>query len=170
MTIIELNEPDVALKPVIPKIKKCLGGNTVVGIFAVWCPHCSSMRDDWDLLKNDLKAAKVNVVEIESANLDRMRSAHPLMFKKIYGVSDRVYYPMIQMWKKNKSMEYEDERTYDNMKKVITDYYKTKPKAAAAKKKAKGTTKAKKGGAYNFKEFEKQLDAFIKKTIKENSR
>lgn len=165
MTIIELNNIDDELASNVRDISRCLKDDTVVLVWAVWCPHCVVMKDDWERLKSTI-SKRVNVVEIESSNLDKIRDSHKALFKKLYGKDGRVHFPMIKMWKDNVGIEYENERTFAGMKKAINKHY---PKAAKAKKVVSG---AQGGGgnsndnAFNVRQLQIELNRYIANILK----
>jgi thiol-disulfide isomerase/thioredoxin len=173
MKLIEFNNVDDDFEQNVRDINSCLSSKAVVLVWAVWCPHCVSMKDDWQRLKSDLQGKNVHVVEIESSNLEKLKTQDPTTFKKLYPSGDRVYFPMIQTWKDKKPTEYNDERTYDKMKSILQAFNapaKNEKNAKNAKKgikakKAKTGTKKQRGGGNSvrdeFANFEKELAEFI---------
>jgi thiol-disulfide isomerase/thioredoxin len=187
MTIVEFNNApnnDADYKSNTTKIKKCLGQDTIVLVWATWCPHCTTMKDDWKLLKDDV-GKKVNVVEIESGNLDRIRQQSADLYNKIVPQGDKIFFPTIKLYKGNKSKLYEEERSFPVMKKHITKHYSKAQGAKAVKKPVKKpvkvTKKVHKGGADNtatatnatkikdIRKIQTELNTFIQNVIQKNN-
>jgi thiol-disulfide isomerase/thioredoxin len=177
MTVVEFNNNDDDFHSNTTKIKDCLKQNTVVLVFAVWCPHCTMMKEDWRLLKEDM-GNKVNVVEIESSNLDRIRSQDKELYKKLFPQEEKVFFPMIKMFKNNKAKVYEEERKFHTMKHHINKHYLTKtrkkPKVAKKpkvipKKQRGGATEnnAKKEEVTKIKKLQLDLNKFVENLIKQ---
>jgi thiol-disulfide isomerase/thioredoxin len=190
MKIIEFNNPDDDFESNTSEIRECLKGHTIVLIFASWCPHCVVMKPEWKQLKTELND-KVNIVEIESTNLNKIQQEDKVLFKKLFPRNNRVMFPTIKLYKDNRSHVYDNERTFDVMKKKFLTHFtkqtntkkntnskdKIKTKSATKKdtkdtkdgkdgktKKSTKKTQPKKGGTPHLK-FKKDLDTFIKKMI-----
>ena len=43
---------------------------TVVFVYANWCPHCTSMKPEWQHVKDEL-SKRVNMIEIEDSDADK---------------------------------------------------------------------------------------------------
>lgn len=168
MKTIEFNNADDDFKTNVGHIQECMKGPAIVLVWAVWCPHCTTMKGEWEKLKQS-QGSKVHFVEIESTNLDKIRSGHKTLFKKLYAQPDRVSYPTIKFIKNSKGTVYENPRTYEDMKKHAEVFFKstnakktaTKPKTASTKK----TTPQKGGNSTLMTEkraFQKELSNYIK--------
>jgi thiol-disulfide isomerase/thioredoxin len=175
----------------IPAIRNSMGQNAVVLVWASWCPHCVTLKPDWNRLKRSIDPS-INLIEIESQNLDKIRESNRTLFKKLYPDENRVFYPLIKSFSQNKGKIYEAERSMPVMKKMFeielikTTNPKTKlnstqdkksnktndksskddstPKKDKLKSKTKGK-KNKKGGTIEEqkKKFDKHVEGFIKK-------
>lgn len=139
------------------KIRSCLDQPTVVLVWAEWCPHCHIMKGDWERIKNDVDSKLVNIVEIESGNLDRIRAQDKALFKKLYPQSNSVFYPMIKTWKNKKGRVYSAPRNYSSMKEHIDKQFTqaAKPKKTKATPKKASTAKVKKTPAKQTGGYEK---------------
>lgn len=163
MTIVKFNNPDDNYDETIKKINSCVKGNSVVLVWAIWCPHCISMKEDWERLS--LYASdKVNFVEIESGNLEKIKSQNKSLFKKLYADPERVFFPMIKVLKDKKSSLYEDERSFDKMKQHIDKQFPKKSKKTSKKTTQKGGSKIK---LVDIHEFQRELDSYIKEILKD---
>lgn len=136
---IEFNNADDDYKTNVATIKRHMKGPTIVLVWAVWCPHCVSMKSDWESLK-EAHGNTAHFVEIESTNLERIKQQNKALFKQLYVKPDRVFYPMIMMRKDNKGKLYEEERSFEVMKKHVDDFYK-KPVRKTTKKPTKKLVK-----------------------------
>lgn len=157
MTVVKFNNPEDDYKDTVAKINSCVKENTVVLVWALWCPHCINMKNDWEKLSKSSKN-KVNFVEIESTNLEKIKMQNKMLFKKLYPNPERVFFPMIKVWQDKKSHVYEDERTYEKMKQHIDKKF-SKPKKVLDKK-----SKKQKGGS-DIKKFQNELDTYIKQIL-----
>lgn len=168
MKVIQFNDVEDDYASNVKEIEQAMKQPSVVLVWAVWCPHCTSMKQDWEQLKTTAKS-KTNFIEIESGNLEKIKATHKSLFKKLYKQPDRVFYPMIQMRKNNVSKLYEDDRTYTDMKKSLDSHFKTavaSKKGKPATKKAKGTKpKSLKGGGNTdpsgMAKFQRDLNDYI---------
>ena len=142
MTIIEFNNSHDDLNKNVGMIERCLGSKAVILVWAVWCPHCTSMKDDWNYLKNNTRG--INFIEIESGNLERIKETNRNLYRKLFPQSDRVFYPMIKTWNNSKGQVYQDERTLEAMKSHLEKKFKnTKKKTDKSKKESKKESKTK---------------------------
>lgn len=173
MPVIELNSQNENVTEKIPQIKGSIASSAVVLVWATWCPHCVSMKGEWNKFKKSVDPA-INVVEIESQNLERIKHRDRQLFKKLYPDEHRVFYPLIKSFSKSKGEIYEDQRKSAVMKK----HFETRLNTSHAKKndkqpqkpKKQGTPKKKKGGdgsATNIEMFKKELDHYIKNLMKQ---
>lgn len=121
---IALNSVNDAASEKSEEIKDTLRGRVVVLIWATWCPHCTSMKGDWDKLKSDASMKSFSFIEIESANLDRL---DPKLSKRLTGTKG-VYFPMIKTFNNNRSKEYKGSRDFKSMKEGFTKTLSPKPK------------------------------------------
>lgn len=170
MPHIELNSSsdDVASK--IPVIRECMGQRAVVLVWASWCPHCVTLKPNWNKFRNSVDK-RINVIEIESQNLDKIRDKNKALFKKLYSDENRVFYPMIKSFSNNKGRVYEDERTSKAMKSffekdLVTEPAKPIKKNTKSKDKPKPKPKqSKKGGMVeeHKKKLDKHVEGFIEK-------
>jgi len=181
--IIELNKYTDNLKSRSQAMTKVLDKNTIVLIWAVWCPHCVNMKDDWNRVKKVVPRG-VHIIEVESGNYNKLQNEHPLLYQRLNTNTDRMYFPMIKMWKNKDCVEYEGERNFKDMNTAIQKYYKThnakkddkmqknKKKLPTPKGKKQGDKKsAKKGGdvkggvppmsAYKMRALQKDLNNYI---------
>jgi thiol-disulfide isomerase/thioredoxin len=151
MAIIEFNDINDDFKTNTSKIHQSITKRpSVVLVWASWCPHCIIMKDDWQMLKNDV-GKKVTIIEIESGNLDRIRENNSLLYKKLFPNQDKVFFPMIKMYKDSKVTNYEQERKYPTMKHHVTKHLLSSKKNNKVSKPTKKPTIARnqKGGADN---------------------
>lgn len=170
MKVVEFNNADDDFATNVKTIKECIKGPTIVLAWAQWCPHCIMMKEEWQTLKNATHK-KINIIEIESTNLNKIQEADRALFGKLYEDPTRVYYPMIKTFKNNKAKPYNDERTYDKMKKHVDATFK---KTTSDEKKTTKNIKAIKpksqqGGDVNKKsviEFKKEFDRYVRNALK----
>lgn len=181
--VIELNTATDDVSKKLPEIKQRLGGKAVVLVWASWCPHCISMKPDWNNFKRTVRS-DITIIEIESQNLEKIRHSNDPLFKKLYPDENRVMYPLIKSFNANKGRVYEQERTGAAMKKnfektlndgKITKYKSDesksikqmaddKKKTGAKKKTPKPTkTPVKKGGDSPTREINSFVKDFLKK-------
>lgn len=67
--------------------------DTVVFIYANWCPHCRDMKPEWNELKNQL-GDTVETIEIEDSDFDKDMKLHTIRNQKLNGEKIDVYgYP-----------------------------------------------------------------------------
>jgi thiol-disulfide isomerase/thioredoxin len=161
MKIIEFNTPEDDFDRNVGEIEKAMKEPSVVLVWAVWCPHCTSMKEDWDKLKKTSRKT-TNFIEIESGNLEKIKSTNKALFKKLYKQPDRVFYPMIQMRKNNTSKLYNKDRTFTEMKKSVDTHFKKAPKKATPKKKAqRGGGGEQDASASGMAKFQRELNDYI---------
>jgi thiol-disulfide isomerase/thioredoxin len=180
--VIELNTASDDVSKKLPEIKQRLGGKAVVLVWASWCPHCISMKPDWNYFKRTVRS-DITIIEIESQNLEKIRHSNDPLFKKLYPDENRVMYPLIKSFNANKGRVYEQERTGAAMKKNFettlgdgkttksNDKSKTVKKLADDKKKTGSkkrvpkptTTSVKKGGDGAIREINSFVKDFLKK-------
>lgn len=141
MKIVEFNNIDDDFNSNATQIRKCLDEPTIVLVFATWCPHCQVMKPAWEQLKNEI-SPKVNIIEIESVNLDRIRANNMKLYKKLFPKDDKVYFPTIKMWKDKKGKMYDSERDFNTMKTKMVKHF-----AKKTNKAKKATTKLNKTNA-----------------------
>lgn len=169
MKIINFNSHEDDYKTNVRKIQEAMKGPAIVLVWAVWCPHCTVMKNDWEQLKQS-HGSKAHFVEIESTNLEKIRGANKQLFKKLYAKPDQVSYPMIKFIKDNKGKVYQEERSYPEMKQHADKYF-AKNKATATKKPKK--QKKQKGGddiktpviTSDMKKFQAELNDYIKNVL-----
>jgi hypothetical protein len=141
------------------------------------------MKDDWNRVKKVVPRG-VHIIEVESGNYNKLQNEHPLLYQRLNTNTDRMYFPMIKMWKNKDCVEYEGERNFKDMNTAIQKYYKThnakkddkmqknKKKLPTPKGKKQGDKKsAKKGGdvkggvppmsAYKMRALQKDLNNYI---------
>lgn len=171
MKIVEFNGFEDDYKKKVKHVQDAMKGPAIVLVWATWCPHCTTMKDDWNRLKQ-ANANVAHIVEIESSNLEKIRNADRALFKRLYSRPDQVSYPMIKFVRSNKGSVYDKERTFDEMQKHATTYFKKSkkkaaPKAAAKTVPKKGTASAKKlsGGNADIKDFQRELNDYIKRVL-----
>jgi thiol-disulfide isomerase/thioredoxin len=160
MSIVKFNSLDDDYKTKVAQIQDCLKKDTVVFVHAIWCPHCVSMKEDWELLKQNSRKG-INFIEIESANVDRIRNANKMLFKKLYSEPDRVYYPLIKIWKDKKGSVYENERSFPIMKETIKKHFATKNKVKKSKQQKGGSELP----TNEVKKFQRELNNYIKNIL-----
>lgn len=183
MPVIELNSQNENMTEKIPQIKGSIATSAVVLVWATWCPHCVSMKGEWNKFKTSVDPA-INVVEIESQNLERIKHQDKQLFKKLYPDEHRVFYPLIKSFSKSKGEIYEDQRksavmkqhfenrlnSGNNANKTEKTAAKTAPKKQEKPKKNSPNAKKKKGGdgtATSIEMFKKELDHYIKNLMKQ---
>jgi len=67
--------------------------DTVVLIYANWCPHCQAMKPEWNELRNQL-GHTVETIEIEDSYFDKDMKLHNIENQKLNGEKIEVYgYP-----------------------------------------------------------------------------
>lgn len=67
--------------------------DTVVLIYANWCPHCRNMKPQWNELKNKL-GHTVETIEIEDSDFDKDMKLYNIENQKLNGEKIEVYgYP-----------------------------------------------------------------------------
>lgn len=67
--------------------------DTVVLIYANWCPHCQAMKPEWNELKNQL-GSTVETIEIEESDFDKDMKLQNIENQKLNGEKIEVYgYP-----------------------------------------------------------------------------
>lgn len=67
--------------------------DTVVLIYANWCPHCQAMKPEWNELKNQL-GHTVETIEIEDSDFDKDVKLQNIENQKLNGEKIEVYgYP-----------------------------------------------------------------------------
>lgn len=175
MPVIELNSQNDNVTENVPKIKKSIASSAVVLVWATWCPHCISMKGEWNKFKKSVHP-NINVVEIESNNLEKLKQEDRKLFKKLYPDENRVYYPLIKSFSNNKGVIYEDQRKSAVMKQHFETALKenstkeTPKKSSKSKKSVKKDSaegKRKTGGSNKIELFKKELDSYIKNLMKQ---
>ena len=67
--------------------------DTVVLIYANWCPHCQAMKPEWNELKNQL-GSTAETIEIEDSDFDKDIKLHNIENQKLNGDKIQIYgYP-----------------------------------------------------------------------------
>jgi thiol-disulfide isomerase/thioredoxin len=67
--------------------------DTVVLIYANWCPHCQAMKPEWNELKNQL-GSTAETIEIEESDFDKDMKLHNIENQKLNGEKIEIYgYP-----------------------------------------------------------------------------
>ena len=137
MPNVVFNSPNDNVAAKTKNVEKALSNRAVVLIWASWCHHCVSMRNDWDKVKKDLSGDGIDFVEIESVNIERIRQENPKLMYKL--TQSKLYFPMIKLASDNKLKEYSNDRTYESMKKSFKSIKPAKkaPVKKAVKKAAK---------------------------------
>jgi thiol-disulfide isomerase/thioredoxin len=174
MPVIELNSQNENIAEQVPRIKKCIASSAVVLVWATWCPHCVSMKSEWNKFKKTVHP-NINVVEIESNNLEKLKQEDKKLFKKLYPDENRVYYPLIKSFSHNKGVIYDDQRKSAIMKQHFETALKANsvkeetPKQSSKGKKSvkKSVGKQQKGGGNKMELFKKELDSYIKNLMKQ---
>jgi thiol-disulfide isomerase/thioredoxin len=95
----------------------------IVGlIYAEWCVHCRAMKNDWKNLKTILKGKVAKIIEIESADQDKVERINKLNSK--YDDGERLQgdsFPVIFKIKNNKIQTYNGSRDSESMKSWVFD-------------------------------------------------
>ena len=138
---------------------KALQTNGLLLNHAEWCGHCVHFMPEWKKIVTKLKKKKnFNVVDIESASHNTIRSNNKKMFNHITqknGKEQVLYYPMIILYKevagKIKKIMFDGKRTEEGVLEFIDKHLKT------TTKKSKATTKPLKGGSDNFQQVATDL-------------
>jgi thiol-disulfide isomerase/thioredoxin len=160
MRVIEFNNPADSFVTNVRDINAALKEPTIVLVWASWCPHCVSMKSDWELLKKHV-ANKANVIEIESSNLDKIKHQRKMLFKSLYSDPQRVQFPMIKMFQDNRGVEYDGERSFATMKKTVNKHYKKTPKSKKTTAHKGGAT----GGA-DARQLQNDINNYIKQLVR----
>jgi len=161
--------------------------NTVLLNHATWCGHCQMFRADWEEFKTRSQN-KVNVVEIESSALDKLRENQKL-YKKVVGKDGVVYFPMIIVFIKSTGTKssskkiYEGNRDADSLSEYVikkipqaTPKKVSKSKAKTPKTKKenedheghdeKHTSQGQQGSQLSLYELNKQLDILLERAMR----
>lgn len=154
--ILELNSSTDDVRSKFKDINNALDNNTVVLIWAVWCPHCVQMKDAWAKYKSSV-GSNINIVEIESSNLDKIKQQNNKLFNRLSCKSNRVFFPMIKFWKDKQATDFNEDRTFAKLKKFSNTHYSdtTKstlvspksPRKSKSPSKSRSKSPKKKGGA-----------------------
>ena len=134
MTVVKFNSLTDDYNKNMTAINNCLKKKVVILIWADWCPHCIVMKPEWEKLGKDSTIRdKLNLVEIESKNMQRIAEKDPNLFQKVTN-SKQLYYPTITVIKNNKARPYEKTRDFETMKKSFTTDNKKASKTTDKKK------------------------------------
>ena len=151
--IYEVNKEQPTLLDQLNQKKSC---GTVL-VYSDHCPHCTTMKPDWEQMKKKMHNKPANIYEINSEDLPHIH--HPIKnvvdgFPMILNVNDRNIVP------------FEQERTLDNFIKFVESNIinlKPLPKQGPAKK---GKSKQKMRGKTGIK----KRKSLRKKTMKKRKR
>lgn len=88
---------------------------TIVLIYANWCPHCQSMKPQWNELKNQL-GSTIETIEIEDSDFDKDIKLRNIENNKLNGEKIEVYgYPTMFKIKNGRADYYGGNRTASEM-------------------------------------------------------
>jgi thiol-disulfide isomerase/thioredoxin len=89
-------------------------GYWVVLYYANWCPHCQTMKPDWNKLSDKFKNNKqINIADVESEFMDKIDQEHK---QNVQG------FPTIISCNKGKKIaDFSGSRTYEEMNKFAND-------------------------------------------------
>jgi len=89
-------------------------GYWVVLYYANWCPHCQTMKPDWNKLSDKFKNNKqINIADVESEFMDKIDQEHK---QNVQG------FPTIISCSKGKKIaDFNGSRTYEEMNKFAND-------------------------------------------------
>lgn len=89
--------------------------DTIVLIYANWCPHCQSMKPQWNELKNQL-GSTIETIEIEDSDFDKDIKLRNIENNKLNGEKIEVYgYPTMFKIKNGRADYYGGNRTASEM-------------------------------------------------------
>ena len=89
--------------------------DTIVLIYANWCPHCQSMKPQWNELKNQL-GSTIETIEIEDSDFDKDIKLRNIENNKLNGEKIEVYgYPTMFKIKDGRADYYGGNRTASEM-------------------------------------------------------
>ncbi len=139
------------------KFKK---GYWIILYYANWCPHCQTMKPEWNKFSNQLKNNKaVNVAEVESEFMDAIGPEHKANvqgFPTIVGCREgkkiadytgpRTSQDMVKFANDNNKTNH-----INNLLRLRNSLKKTKTRAKKTVKKSKSKSKSKKGKKHHRK-------------------
>lgn len=89
--------------------------STVILVYANWCPHCQSMKPQWDEMKT-LLDDMVEIIEIEDADLDKDSKIQSINDNKLNGETlDVAGYPTMLKIKNGRAEYYNGNRSATDM-------------------------------------------------------
>lgn len=106
----------------------------LVLVYADWCPHCQTMKPEWNEMKNRL-GADVETMEIEDSDFDKDMKLKTLEEQKLNGEHLEIYgYPTLFKIQNGRADYYGGNRTADAMtewaKTTYGGYIKSKLRAS----------------------------------------
>ncbi len=88
---------------------------SVVLIYANWCPHCVSMKPEWDNMKSKLHN-NIEVIEIEDSDFDKEVKLHNIQNNKLHNEELEVLgYPTMIKIQGGRAFYYDGDRISDKM-------------------------------------------------------
>jgi thiol-disulfide isomerase/thioredoxin len=88
---------------------------TVVLIYANWCPHCQSMKPEWNEMKRKLGPI-IETIEIEDSDFDKDAKMQTIENNKLNGEKIEMYgYPTMFKIQNGRPEYYGGNRTADDM-------------------------------------------------------
>jgi len=133
LNLTDENEFRLNLKDNIKKLETLTQKNTVLFNKANWCGHCQVFAPQWEEFKRNI-GSKVNIVEIESSILNKIKDDHKNLYKRVTPSSGAVYFPMIIIYiKKGNKIE---KKLYENNRdaKTLQNHVEEKLKKSVNKK------------------------------------
>jgi len=89
--------------------------NAIVLVYADWCPHCQTMKPEWNEMKNRL-GANIETIEIEDSDFDKDTKIRELEDRKLKGEHLEIFgYPTMFKIQNGRADYYGGNRTADAM-------------------------------------------------------
>ena len=102
--------------------KKTKDESTIVLIYANWCPHCQTMKPEWNEMKNRL-GMDIKTIEIEDSDFDRDMKIRNIEDNKLKGEQvDIIGYPTMFKVHNGHADYYGGSRTASEMLKWAKSY------------------------------------------------
>ena len=89
--------------------------NAIVLVYADWCPHCQTMKPEWNEMKNRL-GANIETIEIEDSDFDKDDKIRDIQDRELNGEQLEIFgYPTMFKIQNGRADYYGGNRTADAM-------------------------------------------------------
>lgn len=89
--------------------------NAIVLVYADWCPHCRTMKPEWNEMKNRL-GANIETIEIEDSDFDKDDKIRDIQDRELNGEQLEIFgYPTMFKIQNGRADYYGGNRTADAM-------------------------------------------------------